>query len=697
MGQLFLIVIFLMAFAILVALFLAERRHRVSEDEHSRIKDEELRVLLRHGKMGIWHYWPKEKRFRPEKNWFELVGCEPQQCSDLREQFYKHIHESDRGRVEQSFLFFLTQKSPIYHEIYILETPHRGEVWIEEFGHIITRDDDGNPLEFVGVCRDITSEKSGEHDRLRRDAMLQAVASSGHLEFWTWDIGRDQVEIDPLFSELPDHRIDQRYSSKEFFGEIFPDDRESFEKGLKDFLTGKTGILNIEFRRKFHKDGKSSWEWMKVLSVVYLRDGHGKPSKVAGIFLDVDESKTVATHLQEDEIKLKALELELKSKEEELEQLSHSLLHSVSSLGKEVRSPLNVMLGIVERMREHEEDSERIYMLESLKNSSKLIFKIVNEMVDIMRLQTQEFHLENTPLNLQQLLQSLFVPEGQDVGNEEYYKYDGAISSHIYGDSRRLKQILKDCRHFLTGGDESVRVRLMLELVYLDGLPYLGLEMSNPDTAKRISDAQVTAQDHQMQLHQSKKIERTIGLTIAEKMVSLMEGSISFEQSANSGNLIKMVIPYLPHKVSEESEKVVSTSIDFSQTDSTILIVDDSEANRELIRIYLSEFPFTFLMAKDGAEAVQLFQKQKIDLILMDIQMPIMDGREAIQIIRSIEKTESRMPIPIIALSAYVMHEEIDQCLDDGSSSVLLKPVKKGILLEEMAKFISSGEEHGKA
>lgn len=698
MNQLFLIILLLIALAVAIGFFLAERRYRSNEEYHYKLQSEIFRFLLKHGKMGIWHYWPKDKRFLPEKDWFSMVGCEPQQCSNFREQFYQHIDPSDRDRVAQSFDHFIDQQSPIYHEVYSLNTIHRGVVWIEEFGHILTRNDEGEPIEFIGVSRDITEEQLGVSDRLRREAMLQAVASGLKVEFWNWNIVRDQLFIDPLFSELPEHQIGNRYTSREFFGDIFPEDRDGFETALKDFLSGKSGILKFEFRRKKllkkvaeDKNKSNEWEWLKILAVVYTRDGLGKPLLVAGMSLDVDENVKTVVHLQEDELKLKALGLELKSKEEELNHLSHSLLHSVSSLGKEVRSPLNVTLGIVENLRNKETNTENIAMFDKLKDSSKLIFKIVNEMVDIMKLQSQEFHLEILPFDFKKLMTSIFR-SGNDVlsfQGDEHFNYAENILPNIYGDSKRLKQILKDCRNFLQAGDESAKIDVRLELIYLDGLPFLGLQLTNESSAQKILDAQTAVSDFNLPERKSNDFDRTIGLSIADKMIKLMEGSISFERSTQVGNQIKIVLPYRPYNAEPQTLKPLEIKREkLKRLDLSVLVVDDSEANRELMRIYLSDYPINIVMAKDGAEAVQIYQRDTIDLILMDIQMPIMDGREAIQIIRNIEKASNLKAVPIIALSAFVMHEEIDLCLHVGSSSVLLKPVKKGVLLDEMAKLL---------
>lgn len=674
---------------IFAALYFIEKKQQLELKNQLKGVEEEVRYLLRQGKLGLWYYRSQEKLFMPSAEWFHMMGCEPQQCKGLRDKFYQHISIRDRDRVSQSFAHFIEQKIPVYHEKFLLNSVHGKRIWIEEIGHILSRDDEGLPIKFLGICRDISSEMEGHLSLSKKEGLLQSLASGERVEFWEWDLTDDTIVLDPIFTPLVPHKQGAKYSSKDFFGQIHPDDKTKIDSSVKQFLAGKSGKMVEDFRHlikdEHHQD---LWRWIRVFAVIFVRDDSGHPQKVAGISMDVDYYHQTAERLENDELKLKGLESELKLKEEELNQMSHSLLHSVSTLAREVRSPLNVSLGILENLMERELDDHKHSLLDQLKNASKQIFRIVNEIVDLMRLQTQEFHLENNPVDLKKLLNNLFIDEHSDL--QGGFTYPASVSQFVYGDSKRLKQILKDCRDYVLSGNPHTLIRLTVDLIYMDGMPYLSLSLDNPQAAR---DSQVTRQAIYAAgnlPNLPRTSEKAIGLTIAEKMIKLMEGSLSIECHEELGNCVHMVLPYLPCQVVDEPQidQVYDRKL-LVERKPSILIVDDSEANRELIRIFLNEYPVSIFMAKDGAEAVQLYQREKLDLIIMDIQMPIMDGREAIQIIRSIEKNSHRDKVPIIALSAFIMHEEVDRCLDEGSSSVLVKPVKKGILLDEIVKCLN--------
>ena len=124
------------------------------------------------------------------------------------------------------------------------------------------------------------------------------------------------------------------------------------------------------------------------------------------------------------------------------------------------------------------------------------------------------------------------------------------------------------------------------------------------------------------------------------------------------------------------------------------MLVDDSEENRQLIQLFLKNFPIRLRFACDGQEAFELFQLEKFDLILMDIQMPVMDGLTSTQLIREFEKNKKMFPTPIVALSAYAMQSDRDKALEAGCNAHLAKPLRKAILLKTIHEVLSSSSAH---
>lgn len=174
-----------------------------------------------------------------------------------------------------------------------------------------------------------------------------------------------------------------------------------------------------------------------------------------------------------------------------------------------------------------------------------------------------------------------------------------------------------------------------------------------------------------------------------------MGGQIWFESEENYGSTFYFTMPYVEADMSMQLIEPTYTPVAPIPQISTsavvrntrILVVDDTEDNRFLLLTYLKKYPFDVVQAENGLEAVEKFAEEPFDLILMDIQMPIMDGYAATQKIRQMERDKNTPPIPIIAVSANAMAEDIRKSLDAGCTEHVTKPIKKSVLIEMIQRY----------
>ena len=658
----FIVVVILIAFVIVL-----KKQYDSVYQEVLKVQDE-LSTVLNNSHIGVWNYNINSKSMKSSKQWVKVMGVEVDPDCCCYNTFLKHVLPEFKNEVEAAFEDYINERTPIYHIRYKVKSLHHGDIWVEDFGRIIERDEEANPLSFVGFVKDISAEIEEDENTAKRLGMLQAVVNDEKMEFWEWDLEKDLIIIDKVFGSIPGHGVGSRLTPKEFFNRVHEDDLDGLNKELSQFLNGKHPVLNYEFRREIEND---NWEWVRVTGVIYQRDSEGRPNHVAGLTSDITEKMKLKEHLDNDEIKVKSLSRELFAKEEVIKNSLVSNTEFIIGIAKEIRSPLNVLLGVTDVMLEEEIEEAQKNHIKSIKEASKLIYHLSQEITDISKIESGELNIMNDPFDVVQLLSKVFRPE--DGRCEISYKK--LIAPLIYGDSKRLSQVFGIILDNVDHTMKCALIKISVDLIVLD-------ERENIQVTLTTHEAVVCP------LGENKfpPIER--GVSMVQKIVELMEGKLETDHDAEGNFFYQLSIPYSSVTVESREEKTERSLVPLKKLEAKILIVDDSEANRELIRLYLKDYPFTLIMAKDGIEAVQFYQRHNFDLVLMDIQMPLMDGYEATQIIRRVEKDHSKAGVPIISISAYVMHDEIEKCIDAGSNSTLLKPVKKAALIEELRKFL---------
>ena len=178
-----------------------------------------------------------------------------------------------------------------------------------------------------------------------------------------------------------------------------------------------------------------------------------------------------------------------------------------------------------------------------------------------------------------------------------------------------------------------------------------------------------------------------LGLTISRKLIEMMGGKLHVESTVGKGSkfYFTLELKIAPKEGIQVTAKKSAGSIE-RLSPLKILLVDDSEDNRLLVNTFLKDTVHTLDFAENGEEAIEMFTATDYDLVLMDIQMPVLDGYEATRIIRKWEEDNSKSKIPIIAFTAYALKEEVEKCMKVGFSDHLAKPVKKKDLLEIIGK-----------
>ncbi|WII70725.1 ATP-binding protein [Bdellovibrio sp. 22V] len=373
----------------------------------------------------------------------------------------------------------------------------------------------------------------------------------------------------------------------------------------------------------------------------------------------------------------------------------------LARMSHEIRTPLNAIIGITDILAESDLHPDQAQLVKVCANAGENLLALINDILDISKIEAREVRLERIAFDLEATTTNICDILKQKAAEKNLrfqlrMTLDQEESHVVIGDPTRLRQILfnliGNAIKFTQTGEITVQVEF-------EGPDKRFVKFSIKDTGTGIpKDKQHLLFQNFVQADSSitRKFGGSgLGLTISKNLVELMGGRIWFQSEENSGSTFCFTIPYvptdssyeIPHTSEEKETPLIQPPPETAVRNGRILIVDDTEDNRFLLLTYLKKLPFDVVQAENGQEAVEKVLREPFDLILMDIQMPIMDGYEATRKIRTWERHNKMKPIPIIAVSANAMSEDVQKSLDAGCTEHVTKPIKKSALLEMIQRY----------
>jgi len=367
----------------------------------------------------------------------------------------------------------------------------------------------------------------------------------------------------------------------------------------------------------------------------------------------------------------------------------------LANISHEIRTPLNAMLGFAELLNENATDPKYKSFIDGIVISGRNLLNLINDILDLSRLEAGKMQLYEEPVNLEATFNEIiqiFKYKAQEKDIQLNLRMSSETDYYYYADEVRLKQILlnllSNSVKFTVQGEISSSLDIT---VNNDGMNTACLKIVVEDTGIGILPEEkekvfdVFRQEHHA--NYSEKYSGTgLGLAITKKLVEMMHGTISIDSVKNEGTIVTVIIPKVQKAqglpVFKPSDQFFKNSIVFKNA--TILLVEDIESNRKIVKAFLKPFDFIINEANNGQEALNILKGQTPDLILMDIQMPVMDGLEAL---KEIKKVESLRNIPIIALTAYPLNHMTDDIISEFDS-FMLKPISSTSLIDELKKYL---------
>ncbi|KJU81958.1 multi-sensor hybrid histidine kinase [Candidatus Magnetobacterium bavaricum] len=372
----------------------------------------------------------------------------------------------------------------------------------------------------------------------------------------------------------------------------------------------------------------------------------------------------------------------------------------LANMSHEIRTPMNTILGFLEMLIEDYNlpEPDRKRYLNITRNSARSLLGLLNDILDVSKIESGKMALELRPFNLRDVLHSvyqMFDVKVHEKGLDFTYGIDPSIDCNFIGDPLRLRQVIINLAgnavKFTERGSIRIEVHPEEDLIRFDVID-TGIGIST-EGIERIFDAFTQADDST-----TRRFGGTgLGTTISKQLIEMMGGRIWVDSTVGTGSTFHFTVNihktdkdpiYLAQDIDAAGENIPLTR---PHRVFRILVAEDLDENIVLLKTQLEHQGHTVVVAKNGIEAIERFKNDHVDLILMDIQMPHMDGLQATRHIRALNTQSSAADIPIIALTAGVMTQEIDSYLQEGINAVIAKPVDFDRLFDTIEKITPEG------
>ena len=454
-------------------------------------------------------------------------------------------------------------------------------------------------------------------------------------------------------------------------GDILLDSEEKERMKVRNAsrIVGEEDVYELRVLNK----NKENRYWL--VSAAPLLGDDGKVYGSIGIHWDITE--------------MKQLEFELKGARHKAEESSKAKAMFLANMSHEIRTPLNGIVGMAEQLAQSQLDADQRYFVDIMCSASSTLLSIINDVLDISKIESGKLSIETTPFNLNETIRrtlSIFGEKAKQTNvtlDIELMDDQGIV--HL-GDPHRLSQVLFNIVGNAMKFTQAGYVRVTSHLARGEN-DICFVSFSIEDTGVGMDLAYLT-KVFEAFTQEDASITRKfggsgLGLSIARSIVHIMGGTIEIESEKGKGTRVNIRIPMRISNEKTKQEIVEMTDLQKSLKGLRILAVEDNELNRMVLQVILKKCEVVVTIAQNGQEAINLIQDQDFDLVLMDVQMPIVDGLEATKYIRE----ELKLTIPIIGLSANAMREEVEICKQAGMNDYLVKPYSERALVEVMKRW----------
>jgi PAS domain S-box-containing protein len=648
--------------------------------------------------IGIWDMNLATGETHHSRQMSSMLGYDEGELGANWNDWEKIVHPDDIAEVTRKIEALGADPDKPYLTTFRIRAKDGSLHWVESRGRVIEHRD-GKVIRMAGTHLDVTERNRAELTLRLSEERLRLALGAAHQGWFSANVQTGEVQVGDEYPRLLGYEPEAFNSSvQNWMASIHPDDAPRIIPAFQSLLqTG--GPVSMEYRRN---NRLGEWQWIQSTGEVIEWDANGKALRLSGIHQDIGERKRIEAeldryreHLEE---RVAVRTAELSAAREAAEAANRAKSAFLANMSHELRTPMNGIMGMIEMARRHMSNTPGLDKLDKAKRASERLLGILNDILDLSKIEAERLLLEVTPLHIGDTIDNVTHVLNHKAA-EKGLRLDIDLSVELarrplMGDPLRLGQILfnlvGNAIKFTDAGGIIVSVRPLEE-----NAESVRLRFEVRDSGIGIApeaQARLFVTFEQGDNSMTRKYGGTgLGLAISKRLVHLMGGEIGVESQPGSGSTFWFAVrlgkagndavPPAPTFETHTAEQRLQQ--DYAGT--RILLAEDEPITQEVSRGLLEDVGLVVDLAEDGQQALDLTKQNSYALVLMDMQMPHMNGVDATRAIRALP---GYAQTPILAMTANAFEEERQVCIDAGMNDHIAKPVDPDVLYETLLKWL---------
>ena len=616
--------------------------------------------------LGIWDYIVANGKTYYSRKWKSMLGYYPDEIQDEHSTWEELLHPEDKERMIQYFNNFINSELRVYEAEFRMKHKNGHYIWIKSRASVL-RDENGVAIRLIGTHRDITEEKKSESEYTKlHQAILQSpiavviTNTEGIIEFFN-----------PAFCKVTGWGDQEILGKKPNILKSGFQPPSFYEKLWKTISSGNEWLGEFKNRKK---TGEYYWE---LASISPIRNNFG----VITHYVKIAENITY----------MKKIERDLKKAKQDAEIANKYKNQFLANMSHEIRTPINTIIGFSELMKnENLPVQKRNKYSEIIEENSQALLRLIDDIIDVAKIEANELKIKKEACSLGELFSELEMTYNNYLKRKQkrnlkliFHLPEESHHDVIFTDPYRLKQILNNLYLNALKYSEVGHIEIGYNIISDNKLRFFVSDTGTGIPHDRIKD--IFKRFNYSEETTDTTVGSGLGLSICKDLALLLGGDINVKSIPGEGSVFYLTLPYDKIKIPMVRSTVKPPSTGrYNFSNYTIMIAEDAPYNYEYLNSILEKTGANIIWAKDGIDVLNIYNNTKIDLILMDIQLPEISGYEASSQIRMKD-----LDIPIIAQTAFAMAEDKQKCFDSGCNEVLVKPIRMDDVLTTVAKYLN--------